>query len=450
MDISAYVNKTVPFKFSGAELRFDLSHALFSSFDIDRGTKLLLKAVAHDPVLARSRRVLDEGCGVGVIGLSIAEAFPGTHVVLRDRDSLAVAFTERNRRANRIGQRAAAAVAGEADDVSARPVPSALWACIASRISAGNFDFVLSNLPAKAGGPVLASFFSSLTGSDGGSPLLAQGGRAAVVIVEPLALQAEAWIDSARLRILERARGADHVVFVIEPADALPRGGADGAASSFEGTANLGAFDLGPYKRCTADFALADLRYRAAGFWGLPEFDTPSFASSAAAELAARVFAGPRIGDLLVIDPGVGHFALWASRSGGCRSITAASRDILALAASAANIADLPPTFRPRFAALDELELDDLPESSFDVIADFSVGVPELDQSPLVWERASRLLRSGGIFLAVRGPAEMARLERRRPTGRFAAGPSGRPLPQWTMLGRRRKRTMTAAAWRMI
>jgi ornithine cyclodeaminase/alanine dehydrogenase-like protein (mu-crystallin family) len=69
MDTAPYVNKSVPFKFNGAELKLDLSHALFSSFDVDRGTKLLLKAAARDPVLARARRVLDEGCGVGVIGL---------------------------------------------------------------------------------------------------------------------------------------------------------------------------------------------------------------------------------------------------------------------------------------------------------------------------------------------------------------------------------------------
>ncbi len=101
-DLAGYVNKSVGLRFNGVELRFDLSHALFSSFDIDVGTRLLLKVAARDPVLASARRILDEGCGIGVIGLCAAKAFPEAEVLLRDRDSLAVAFTERNRLANRL------------------------------------------------------------------------------------------------------------------------------------------------------------------------------------------------------------------------------------------------------------------------------------------------------------------------------------------------------------
>src|SRR5208283_5333859 len=140
-DLDSYVNKKVYFKFNGAALRFDLSHALFSSFDIDVGTRLLLKVAAHDPVLASSRRILDEGCGVGVIGLCAAKAFPEAEVVLRDRDSLAVAFAERNRLANKL-----------------RGAPRAEWGLIGDDREGGPYDFVFSNLPAKAGAPVLARF----------------------------------------------------------------------------------------------------------------------------------------------------------------------------------------------------------------------------------------------------------------------------------------------------
>jgi hypothetical protein len=441
MGISEYVNKTVPFKFNGAELKFDLSHALFSSFDIDRGTKLLLKAVAHDPVLARARNVLDEGCGVGVIGLSIAKAFPGTEVVMRDRDSLAVAFSEHNRHTNRIacardpGQ-------GSKGSVSAPSTARAVWACIGTRAPSDRYNFILSNLPAKAGAPVLASFFASLTGSDGRPPLLAEGGRAAVVIVEPLALKAESWIESAHLRIVGRERGAEHVVFVIEAIDA----GGSGCAGRTEAQPDPEAFDLGPYRRGSADFRLAELRYRASGFWGLPEFDTPSFSNSAAAELAARTFPETCKGHMLVIDPGVGHFALWAARACGCRSVTAASRDLVSLAACAANLSELPQRFRPTYTSVDELGLDSVSEASFDVIADFSPLIPELDRSTYVWSRASRLLKPGGVFLAVRGLAEMARLERHRPSGSVMEGLSSAPL--WTSLGKRRKKGAIAAAWR--
>ncbi len=470
MDIAPYFHKTAAFKFSGADLRLDLSHALFSSFDVDRGTKLLLKAVARDPVLARARRVLDEGCGVGVIGLAIAKAFPGAEVSLRDRDSLAVAFAERNRLSNKLRGIPAYSDPATGTERLAVAAPGASWGLIGSYGRSDSFDFVLSNLPAKAGGPVLASFFGSLTGKGGGVPLLAPGGRAAIVIVEPLAAQAESWIAEAGLAIAARSRGADHRVYLLDAAEgaaaesagpaaarAAPARAADARAETADSTSEtpaeapdspLSGLDLRAYNRTEGRFRMADLSYRAKGFWGLPEFDTPGFGSSAAAELASRVLPESRMGDILVIDPGVGHFALWASRALRPGRLAAASRDLLALAATGANIAALPRSSRPEYAAIDELKLDSLAESSFDLIADFSEGVPEMDGAGPAWERASRLVRPGGVFLASRGLGEMARLERRKPVGQAAGAPEEAPRPLWTALGRRRKKGAVAAAWR--
>jgi predicted RNA methylase len=459
MDTAPYVNKTVPFKFNGTELRLDLSHALFSSFDVDRGTKLLLKAVARDPVLARARRVLDEGCGVGVIGLSVAKAFPEAEVLLRDRDSLAVAFAERNRLGNRLKGRTYWKDPETGEERTAMSAPRAAWGVMSAGSRDGRFDFVLSNLPAKAGGPVLAAFFTSLTGSGGGVPLLAEGGRAAVVIVEPLAASAEAWIGEAGLSILSRSRGADHVAFVLEAKSSLTAdasaaapdaspAAADGRDAAVHPDAPLSVIDLKSYLRSEGRFRVADVAYRAKGFWGLPEFDTPSFAVAAAAELAARACSGCLVRDALIIDPGVGHFAIWAARVLGPDRVTAVSRDLLALAATHSNLADLPASSRPAYRAVDELGLELLDGSSFDLVADFSSGVPEMDGALAAWERAARLLKRGGVFIAARGLTEMARIERRRPTGSAEGEPSGTRAPAWTALGRKRKKGLIAMAWR--
>jgi predicted RNA methylase len=454
MDTAPYVNKTVPFKFNGSELRLDLSHGLFSSFDVDRGTKLLLKAVARDPVLARARRILDEGCGAGVIGLSAAKAFPEAEVLLRDRDALAVAFAERNRLGNRLKGRTYWKDPATGEERTALPAPRASWGLMSSGSRDGRFDFVLSNLPAKAGGPVLAAFLASLTGSGGGVPLLADGGRAAVVIVEPLAASALEWIGQAGLSIVSRSRGADHVVFVLEPKAALPPETPAAAPAAGEARAAdypdapLADIDLKAYLRSESRFRVADVAYRAKGFWGLPEFDTPGFAVSAAAALASRACAGCLVRDALIIDPGVGHFALWAARVLGPDRVTAASRDLLALAAAGSNLADLSASSRPSYRAVDELGLDLLEGSSFDLVADFSEGVPELDGALAAWDRAARFLKRGGVFIAARGLTEMSRLERRRPTGSAEGAPSGTPAPEWTALGRKRKKGLVAMAWR--
>jgi hypothetical protein len=463
-DLDSYVNKTVLFKFNGAELRFDLSHALFSSFDIDLGTRLLLKTVARDPVLASARRVLDEGCGVGVIGLCVAKAFPKADVTLRDRDSLAVAFAERNRLVNKL--RGTTAWTDPATGLTrpSRPAPRAEWGLLGDgredlRGGGCGYDFVLSNLPAKAGAPVLAAFFSRLSGrgpaGSQGPALLVQGGRAGVVVVKPLAEAAAAWIAGAGLAVVDEARGSGHDVYVVErrsgdaeavgaPVDADEMRAAAGAATA-------SAPNLEAYVRGESRFRLADLAYRAHGFWGLPEFDTPGFGSSVAAEVASRAFAegkarsGKSRGaclDALFIEPSVGHLAIWAARELAPARLTAASRDALALEATRLNLAALPERVRPSYLAIDALGAASLPPSSFDLVAESPDIVPERDWIGPAWERAGSLVRPGGIYLAYCPPTEMARLEKRRPSG--AEGAEAR----WSLLCQKRKKGFVASAWR--
>jgi hypothetical protein len=453
IDLTSYVNKTTDFKFSGSELRFDLSHALFSSFDVDQGTKLLLKAVARDPVLARARRVLDEGCGVGVIGLSVAKAFPEAEVVLRDRDSLAVAFAERNRLANKLRGTTAWENSETGERREARPAPIVEWGLLAdgaedirdgSRVDGSRgYDFVLSNLPAKAGAPVLAAFFKRLSG------LLAPGGRAGIVIVKPLAEAAAAWIAEAGLSVVATARGTGHNVFIVE----LPAGtglgevaASSAAASSAEAPRPLPE----AYFRGEARFKLGDLSYRAHGFWSMAEFDTPGWGSLAAADAAFRALApGARVGrgaagEALFLDPGVGHLAVWAARVLGLKRLVAASRDKLSLEATRANIAGLPERLRPEYEAMDALGVTDLPPGSFDLLAESPDIVPERDWVGPSWALAERLVRPGGAYLVFCPPTDMTRLEKRRPSGGERPSGSGR----WSLACQRRKKGFVASVWK--
>jgi methylase of polypeptide subunit release factors len=454
MDIDDYVNKAVPFKFNGVELRFDLSHALFSSFDIDLGTRLLLKAVARDEVLAKARRILDEGCGVGVIGLCAAKAFPEAEVVLRDRDSLAVAFAERNRLANKLRGTTAWKDPATGAERLARPAPRVEWGLLGDRKEnsrrggdrkdndrrggegspeTDGYDFVLSNLPAKAGAPVLASFFARLSAG-----LLAPGGRAGVVIVTPLAEAAEAWIAEAGLSVVSQARGSGHKVFVMERAS--------GRAADAEPA-------LGAYLRGETRFKLGEISFRAQGFWGLPEFDTPGYGSLVAAQAASRAFAkGSAPNDALFVNPGSGLVALWAARELGAKRITGASRDGLALAATGLNLAALPERLRPGYESVDALSAIDLPPLSFDLLVENPDIVPERDWIGPSWALAERLVRPGGVYLAFCSPTDATRLEKRRPTG--ALGGTGsvdcpkEGRARWSLASRQRKKGAVALAWR--
>jgi hypothetical protein len=434
----------VPFKFSGAGLRFDLSHALFSSFDIDLGTRLLLKTVARDPLLASAKRILDEGCGVGVIGLCVAKAFPEAEVVLRDRDSLAVAFAERNRLLNKLRGTTAWTDPESGATRAARPAPRVEWGLLGdgredSRLEGRGYNFVLSKLPAKAGAPVLSAFFARLNGG-----LLVPGGRAGVVVVKPLAEAAAAWIAEAGLAVVAEARGSGHKVFVVERRSEGSVA-ADGGEARAETPAGTDAMpDLRAYARGESRFKLADLAYRAHGFWGLPEFDTPGYGSSVAAEVASRAFPEGKAkrgacDDALFIEPGVGHVAIWSARELGAKRITAASRDALALEATRLNLAELPERSRPSYAATDALGVAGLPPGSFDLVVENPDIVPERDWIGPAWETAGSLVKPGGVYLAFCAPTDMVRLEKRKPAGGDI---------RWSLLCQKRKKGLVASAWR--
>jgi precorrin-6B methylase 2 len=430
IDLSPLVNKTVPFKFHGAELALDLSHALFSSYDVDAGTRLLLKAVGRDEVLAKAGRVLDAGSGVGVIGLSVASAFPSSTVEARDRDLLACAFTERNRLRNKVA------------NLSVCP------GLLAARLPASDterYDYILTNIPAKAGGPVLEAFFATAPA------WLNPGGRLAVVIVNPLVEAARGWIAAAGFGIIVEERGANHRAFVVEAvaktghssspsldavrqSSALAQAGAaqdsvasDGGAPAIEG------LNLSSYLRCRSRFKLAGLSYEASGIWGLPEFDTVGYGTIAAAELGERALAGSLVRDLLVVNPGLGHLPLWAARRLAPERIVGASRDLLALAATGANLASVP-NMKTRYAAHDSLRLDELGSASFDAIFCFPDIVPEYDWISPLWASASRLLKTGASLIVACPPTELKRFEKSR-------------VPGFRMVGERRKKTFEAAAW---
>jgi SAM-dependent methyltransferase len=196
---------------------------------------------------------------------------------------------------------------------------------------------------------------------------------------------------------------------------------------------DFSGLDLGLYLRSRGRFKLAGLEYQAAGIWGLPEFDTVGYGNVAAAELAVRVLPGSLVRDVLIVGPGLGHLAIWASKRLSPERIVAASRDLLSLAASGANLA-VQPAPRPDYLALSSLVLDELPAASFDLIAWNPDIVPEYDWMGPLWTEASRLLKKGGTLIVHCPPTELTRLSKRKPEG-------------FRLLGDKKKKTFIASAW---
>ena len=277
------------------DLQADLSHALFSSNDVDRGSLLLLKSVAQQCDPSRWRTVLDAGCGVGVLGLAVAGRFPGLAVQGVDRDALAVAITVSNARLN--GLNLLTADGGLIVDDS------------------GSYDAALANVPAKAGAPVLEAMVRAL------ARVAKQ--VVAVVVVEPLAEMLRQAVAACGSEVVHTEATADHVVYHYRPNPTL-------TASGWE-----------VFRRHQADYTLGPWSYRLQSVYGLPDFDTPSHRDGLAAEVLAGIGL-PKEADYVLWAPGQGHLAaaLATSRGGRSSRFVLASRDLLQLETARCNLLD--------------------------------------------------------------------------------------------------------------
>lgn len=124
-----YFKKRIAYRVRDQSFAFDVAHTLFSSFQVDVGTDLLLRTL---DVIA-PRRILDLGCGAGVIGIVLAHCFPEAEVIMADSNLLAVRYARHNCTLN---EKHNTRVLGS---VGLEQVPG------------GTYDLIVSNIPAKIG-----------------------------------------------------------------------------------------------------------------------------------------------------------------------------------------------------------------------------------------------------------------------------------------------------------
>lgn len=424
-DLQLLVNKTVDYAYRGARLGFDLSHALFSSFTIDTGTRFLLKEIAHDEVITGARTLLDAGCGTGIIGISLAASCPQAKIVMRDRDILACAFSERNCWRNGIPVKRLNLDGGEAPSIGKKPpkhknneerrneviiAPGLLG----EDDPLGPFDAVVSNLPAKAGPVILSRFVDACAGK-----LLNPGGRMAFVIVNTLAELADAWCSSSGMSLIAKSAGKGHTVFILEKpasADNPAPAALDVSVTAMDPSSDLRLEGLKQYRRSSAPRKLGRYSVPACGFWGLPEFDTTSFATEMALEALEKACAGSLVRDLLISEPGIGLPALWACKALGPARIHAQSRDLLSLFATKANI-DALNSPHPEYFPLQSIDGDTVGDATFDAILWFPEEVPEYDFIKPDWEFMRRTVKKGGAVVIVSTSTVTTRFDRVKPSG---------------------------------
>lgn len=368
-----FVNRQTVCRFSGEEIILDLSLGLFSSAGVDAGSLLLLKTIAKKIDLGTLSFILDVGCGVGTLGLSLAKRCPGAEVLMVDRDELAVDFTRRNADLNRL-----------------KNVQTASRLLLEGPHS-DSYNLILSNFPAKAGEPVLRDYLHRSL------PLLKPHGTAAIVIVYTLAKLCRELITEVGGVIVHEDASKQHTVFHYRTA----------AARSAEDTEYKSL--LLPYIRHSEEFKIKRTRYNLDTVWNISDFDTLSWRLKLMGELINRE---PRYGVMVFWSPGQGHLPLAICRQRGARpdKVILAGRDRLELLISAHNLkamgTDLPLEIHP--LADPGVEGGFGEKDSADLLITDLNPVPRTDWSSSLKDEAAKVLKTGGVWGIVGRSADVA------------------------------------------
>jgi hypothetical protein len=451
----AYITKEVRFKFRGRVFDFALSQGLFSSADIDTGTRMLLRVFSERLDADRSaglpppRRILDAGCGIGVIGICVLGALleagtpaggppesrspAGAEIRLhaRDRDELARLFTEYNARKNGIAPSMLEVRTGKLLEER----PDSPW------------DLILSNVPAKAGNPVLLDFIAR------SAVRLSPGGRALLVAVNPLADMFRSRIGELCLPVFHDEQGGGHTVFMYGP-------GTSPSSEAGPGDPEAHLPDLrSVYFRSGGDYELEGIPYHIDAVRGTGGFDDPGDAVRCGVKLVSRLGSGLRgspkagggqtlpgetgpaavRGSVLIHEPGQGHFPVWLWRHAlgmpepgdltGAQWVLS-GRNILALEAAGDNLGQPGPgPDRAIVPAPDILtgagalrKTLGQGEEGFGFIAVFPGPDPRARRIDALWEGLGELAKHGGINLVVLPSSEAERFDRKKPRGFIRLG----------------------------
>lgn len=290
------IKKQIKFNWSGISTIFDSSQALFSSVDIDLGTRALLNSLRKNKELDLSR-VLDLGCGYGPIGIFLKKQDPTREIVMTDRDLLAVKFTQHNALLNET-------------DVTV--LPALDYEGIKEK-----FSLIITNFPAKLEKQGLFGFIAKASRT-----LLAQGVFAIVVVQELCADLEDILVDlgdKVRLCYLEKKKG--YTIFHLKFNDTI-----EGEVNYQRGTLEL-----------LNEYLQDDKRLKVLTARGLPEFDTLSYDTQLLISLLKGFSSAPE--SLYVLESGQGHGVVAAALL--CKSIkeiSLNSRDLLALRFSKRNL----------------------------------------------------------------------------------------------------------------
>jgi len=122
--------RTICYSINAVDFSLESDNGVFSKNDLDKGSELLIKELLP---ISLGENILDIGCGIGVIGLTLAYFHPSLKVCLTDVNTRALSLCSANANSLKLSQRV-----------------TILQSDVYEKIE-GKFTSIVSNPPIRAG-----------------------------------------------------------------------------------------------------------------------------------------------------------------------------------------------------------------------------------------------------------------------------------------------------------
>ncbi len=315
-----YFKKVVSFAHGDVVLDLAVSQQLFSSHDVDHGSRRLLRTILFEDLFSAEAvaadraptRLLDLGCGYGPIGLTLKALVVNSgeatandiELQLVDPDALALHFAAQNAEHNQLQDQTT---------------------CTASLGYSGldseeRFDLITSNIPAKVGSQMLRHLVL------GAAEYLTDTGRAVIVVVDDIDEEIQQLLERDEIEVLyERSWPGHHVYHY-----------------SFTEPVSTPVADIVAVSRGARVFSYRGKDFELETSYMLPEFDELGYDTQLLLSELDHLLTKRRLSlhpaRAVVWHPGNGYLALAAAASVHPQSLEILGRDLTALETTRYNL----------------------------------------------------------------------------------------------------------------
>jgi len=300
--IDSYFKKDVQYRYRDTDFKFHVSQTLFSSQDVDFGTKQLLKSF-NEIKIDSFEKILDLGCGYGPIGIILKKLYPVSDVHMIDRDALALEYSRQNAVLNNLADIKIYGSLGYDDVLDT------------------DFDLITSNIPAKVGERVLTHILLDAKN------FLRPRGRVVVVVIDAIGDYVTKVLSAPGIKILYHKRWPSHLVFHYEF-----------SSDKHEVLkTKLNNLKSGTYDRDTKVFSFDGHDISIKTTYNLSEFDTLDYETNLLLN-NLYILKDKHINRAVIYNPGQGYVPCAVSKYTKIEQIDLISRDLQALRISKINL----------------------------------------------------------------------------------------------------------------